>query len=143
MKTSHKLALVALVLGLTQGPVLSQNSNRTPPKQKPASEQPADSSKTGKRPGSDSRPDQGRGNQPERPEPAAKPVRPDPADELKKIREEFKQAQSQFVEEQNELRQKLKQATADDRARIRSEIQAKRQSFVDQQREVKMRYAGL
>ena len=56
----------------------------------------------------------------------------DPSEELKKIREDFKQAQNRFVEEQKELRQKLKEATDDDRARIRTEMQTKRQSFIDQ-----------
>jgi len=51
--------------------------------------------------------------------------------------DDFKQAQAKFLEEQKQLRQKLKESTEDDRDRIRTEIQAKRETFLEQQRDTR------
>ncbi|MCI0539700.1 MAG: hypothetical protein L0Z50_31210 [Verrucomicrobiales bacterium] len=117
--------------------VRAQNTNKSAPKAKLASEQPADGNNLGKPLDHTASSEPARGNQPERPERANRAATLDPSEELTKIREEFKQAQTRFVEEEKELRQKLKEATNEDRARIRNEIQTKRQNFVDAQREVR------
>ena len=137
-KISRKVVLLALVLGgIMSSSARAQSTNKGSPKVTPASQRATGGDKSGKRLDSDTSSDQGRNDQPERPDRSDKSNQPDASGELKKIRDEFKQVQNRFVEEQKELRQKLKEATEDDRARIRNEIQTKRQSFVDQQVQVR------
>jgi hypothetical protein len=135
MKTSSKVILFAFLTGgLVSGSAWAQSTNKTSPKAKGTSEHSANGDNSGKRRDSNSSSGRARGEQAQRADESA-PT--DASDVLKKIREEFKQAQNTFVEEQKELRQKLKEATDDDRARIRNEIQIKRQNFLDQQLEVR------
>jgi hypothetical protein len=140
IKSSMRFVILALLLGgLPSSVARGQGTNKSAPKGKSAVQRPANGEKSGsKRLDKDSTSGSVRVDQavrPERPERGDKLVAVDPSEELKRIRDEFKQAQNRFVEEQKELRQKLKEATEDDRARIRSEIQIKRQGFLEAQRE--------
>src|SRR2546421_13041847 len=49
-----------------------------------------------------------------------KPSGPGYSDDLKKLIDDFKQAQTKFLDEQKQRREKLKEATEDDRDRLRA-----------------------
>ena len=74
------------------------------------------------------------------------PVPPSAA-EVRKMIDDFKEAQARFVEEEKALKSKLTEAKENDRALIRSEIQSRREAFLDQQRdareEIRKRVAEL
>jgi len=133
MKTLSKSVLLALItVGLTMGGAAhAQTTNKTSGKVKPASVRPGTPATGSKKP--DTLSEAGPGTQPERPERPDNSNKLEDSDGVRQMLEDFKQAQNRFLEEQKQLRQRLKEATEDDRARIRHELQLKRQTFLDAQ----------
>ena len=151
MKILNKLWIYGLLLGgLLTFTSHAQSNNSSTTKDKGSSGQGAANNANAKQSDATTPPGQTRKdsqaiqtNNPEKPPLVIVPEREDnsgkgnTADSVKKLIDEFKQARTDFLQEQKQLHQQLKEASEDGRAQLRAQIDAKKQLFLDQQRELR------